>query len=153
MPLRFYGGETDAAPLEWGWVEQQLAEAGTYWVSTPSRGHPHPRPVWGVWVDRRLLLSLGTPALRRAIAGDPRVTVHLDSGTDVVIVEGRGSSADDPAVVAQFLAAYDDKYDWTYDVDQYPPPTLVEPDEVLAWRSGGWAGRDGFQQAGKWTLR
>jgi hypothetical protein len=39
--------------------------------------------------DQRLLLSIGTPSTLRALLADPRVTVHLDSGTDVVMIEGR----------------------------------------------------------------
>jgi len=88
-PLRLFGSRSDAAVLDWDWVEQQLVAAGTYWVIACGPGHPHPRPVWGVWTpDQQLWLSIGSPGLRRELDGDPRVTVHLDSGTDVVVVEG-----------------------------------------------------------------
>lgn len=40
-----YGQASDADPLEWAWVHEQLGKAGTYWVVTPGSGHPHPRPV------------------------------------------------------------------------------------------------------------
>ena len=85
------------------------------------------------------------PVLNRQLAQDPRVTVHLGSGTDVVIVEG--------TVVERTAEAVDDyeaKYDWSYDVGEYGPLTVVAPATVLAWRSAGWAGRDGFQQTGRW---
>src|SRR4051812_11803702 len=104
--LRFYGSPSPAEPLEWSWVAGELERAGTYWVIGRGDGPPHPRPVWGVWLDDSLRLTLGSPVLRRVLADDPTVTVHLGSGTDVVIVEGRAVPGDiDPAN----LRAYDAK--------------------------------------------
>jgi hypothetical protein len=109
-PLRLYGGPSNTPSLDWAWVDGQLRSAGTYWVVARTPGHPHPRPVWGVWRNDRLCLSIATPATRRALERDPVVTVPLDSGTDVVIVEGRVlSRVSEPDVIA----AYDEKYDWT----------------------------------------
>lgn len=68
-------------------VEAQLYEAGTYWVIAGSSGHPHPRPVWGIWNQEQLHLSIGSPTLRRALRDDPTVTVHLGSGTVLRLVE------------------------------------------------------------------
>jgi hypothetical protein len=147
-PLRLYGEISDKAPLDWAWVDGQLRSAGTYWVAaaTPT---PHPRPVWGVWSGERLFLSIGSPPIVRALAIDPAVSVHLDSGTDAVIVEGSAAGATaDPAVIA----AYDAKYDWTYDVATYGPLLRVHPRVVLAWRTAGWAGRESFQRTGRWIF-
>jgi hypothetical protein len=147
--LRFYTRPSDAAPLEWSWVDEQLAAAGTYWVIGRGDGAPHPRPVWGVWLDGSIRLTLGSPVLRRVLADDPTVTVHLGSGTDVVIVEGRAEAGDaDPRNVE----AYDQKYDYSYDMEQYGPFVRVTPTAVLAWRAAGEAGRDGFTHAGHWSF-
>lgn len=147
--MRMYGQTSDLAPLDWSWVSEQLGRSGTYWVVPRSDEHPHPRPVWGVWLDLTLRLSIGSPVLARSMVADPVVTVHLDSGTDVVILEGQmvGTNRSLEAV-----AAYDVKYDWSYDIDEYGPFTAVAPETVIAWRSAGWAGRDGFQQGGRWTF-
>jgi hypothetical protein len=51
------------------------------------------------------------------------------------------------------LAAYDAKYEWQYDVAEYGPFTHVAPTVVMARRAGGRAGRDGFQQVGRWHFR
>ena len=150
VPLRMYFTESDAAPLEWDWVEEQLAAAGTYWVAARSPAHPHPRPVWGVWLDDALLLSVGSPVVRRQLEDDARTTVHLDSGTDVVIVEGTCTGPAPADRIPAFLEAYDAKYTWAYAVDEYGPPIVIAPTTIMAWRSGGWAGRDGFQQTAKW---
>lgn len=150
--LRLYGEVADAAPLDWAWVEDQLDAAGTYWIVPRGEGHPHPRPVWGVWADGALHLSIGSVVVGRLLADDPTATVHLDSGTDVVILEVRadgvsGTAPDDPVI-----GAYDAKYDWHYTIDEYGPLTRLRPATVLAWRSAGWAGRDGFRQVGRWQL-
>ena len=144
-----YGRASEVEPLEWAWVDDQLRRAMTYWVIARTDGHPHPRPVWGVWRDERLQLSIGTPTTLEALRDDPTVTVHLDSGTDVVVVEGAslGSSSD-----AAVVKAYDDKYDWSYDAATYGPLTTVAPVRVLAWRAAGRAGREGFRQAGRFTF-
>jgi hypothetical protein len=148
-PLSFFGSEADCAPLDWSWVDEQLTRAGTYWVVPRGPAAPHPRPVWGVWQHQRLLLSVGSQVVGRQLRDDPTVTVHLESGTDVVIVEGRvdGQSVDGAAI-----EQYDAKYQWSYTIDEYGPLTVVAPSIVLAWRSGGWAGRDGFQSAGRWRV-
>jgi hypothetical protein len=147
--IRFYGQVGDHAALEWEWVDDQLRRAGTYWVTARTSGHPHPRPVWGIWRSSQLFLSIGTPVTRQALDVDPLVTVHLDSGTEVVIVEGRASGSSDHA---ELLAEYDEKYDWSYDLTEYGSLTRISPDAVLAWRTAGWAGRDSFQQAGRWVF-
>jgi hypothetical protein len=130
-------------------VDARLTDAGTYWVVARTGGHPHPRPVWGVWRVDHLFLSIGTPVTRAALAVDPRVTVHLDSGTDVVILEGQAEGPNDDDDV---LAAYDRKYDWSYDVADHGPLTSVRPSTVLAWETAGWAGRESFQRSGRWDF-
>lgn len=151
--LRMWGQKSGSPPPEWQWVERQLLGAGTYWVVSRSASHPHPRPVWGVWHERALLLSIGSPVIARDIAADPRVTVHLDSGTEVVIVEGAASVVTFPGALDDFTAAYNAKYDWQYAAERDGPPTRVEPSAVLSWRAAGAAGRDGFPEAARWPFR
>ena len=83
------------------------------------------------------------------ITSDPGVTVHLDSGVDVVIVEGQAAGH---AEADELYDAYNEKYDWNYSTDEYGPLTTIVPSTVLAWRSAGWAGREGFQQTGRWRF-
>ena len=147
-PLRLYGTPSDKPVLAWSWVDEQLRAAGTYWLTVPDVGrYPHPRPVWGVWHADHLHLSVGSPLVARALEPGTAVTAHLDSGTDVVIVEADvvGVTTD-----VELIRRYDAKYDWRYDIDEHGPLTTIQPRTVLAWRSAGWAGRDGFQQTGRW---
>ena len=149
-PLRLYGAPSEAPPPGLGLGRDELTQAGTYWVGARHPGHPHPRPVWGVWHEDECHLSVGSPRLAAALRADPTVTVHLGSGTDVVIVEGlvRGN-----LTVASAVAAYDRKYDWEYQVADYGDLFVVTPTTVLAWRSAGWAGREGFRETGRWVFR
>ncbi|HZB42175.1 MAG TPA: hypothetical protein VE487_14480 [Ilumatobacter sp.] len=148
-PLRMFGAPSTNSQLAWSWVEQQLSEAETYWVDVVGAGpRPHARPVWGVWLDDQLHLSIGTPAIRRAATPGTGAAVHLPDGLDVVIVEGEIAG---PTRRAEVVGAYDEKYDWTYDLEQYGPFTTIAPGNVLAWRAAGPAGRDGFAHTGRWT--
>ncbi len=149
-PLRMFGAPSGSGTLGWEWVEDALVRADTYWVVARGVGHPHPRPVWGVWHQRSLHLSLGSPAINAAVAADPTVTVHLDSGLDVVIVEGLVVPPR-PATPGP-VEVYDAKYDWHYDVDRYGELVQVDPSDVLAWRTAGPAGRDGFGDTGRWSF-
>jgi hypothetical protein len=145
--LQLYGRRSENSDLDWEWVEAQLVAAGTYWATAKTNGHPHPRPVWGIWKEGLLYLSIGTPTTLEALSSDPTLTVHLDSGTDVVIVEGHVvAPTTDPSIISD----YDVKYDWQYDVDRYGPLWCMEPDVVLAWQAAGWAGRESFQRTGRW---
>lgn len=149
-----FGQPAETDSLDWTWVQQQLETAGTYWVDTCSardpHRNPHPRPVWGIWHSQNLYLSVGSQVIARLLAADPVVTVHLESGTDVVIVEG---TAVGPRTDLPLIERYNAKYDWDYVVDEYGPLTHVDPTVVLAWRSAGWAGRDGFESSGRWRLK
>lgn len=149
-PLVMYGSRAEVGGLGWQWVEDQLASAGAYWIVAPGNGHPHPRPVWGIWRLNRLLLSIGSPMISAYVEAGGPVTVHLGGVNDVVIVEG--ASADSVAD-SDLVGAYNAKYDWDYSVEEYGPFTTVEPTKVIAWRSGGWAGRDGFEATGRWSFQ
>ena len=146
--MTMYGQLTDLPLLEWAWVEQRLLAAPLYWVVAVSTGWPHPRPVWGVWHASLLCLSVGSPVLRSSIDADGRVSVHLESATDVVVVEGRAVPSED---LASAVASYDKKYDYAYDVARYGPLLSVAPTRILAWTTAGDAGRDGFRSAGAWS--
>jgi hypothetical protein len=113
--------------LPWSWADEQLASARNYWVSTVG---PHASPVWGLWEDGGLLFSCGSGSRKaRDLARDPRLVVHLESGDDVVIVEG---AAEPAAATEADVEEYERKY-------AYRPAAgegwyRVVPARVLAWR-------------------
>ncbi len=147
--LIMYGKPSEVGALEWAWVDDQLKTVGAYWMVAPGRGHPHPRPVWGVWTAATLYLSIGSPRINADLQGTQPVSVHLGSATDVVILEGMTAGSTDDSDV---LSGYNAKYDWNYTIGEYGPFTKIVPSKVMAWRSAGWAGRGGFQQTGRWRF-
>ena len=77
-------------PMTWEWVVGKMAGARSYWVATArSDGPPHVVPVWGVWVDERFWFFTDRGSFKaRNAERDPRATVNLESGDEVVILEG-----------------------------------------------------------------
>ncbi len=76
--------------LTWAEVETRLRAAHHYWLSSVRPdGTPHAVPRWGVWLDGRFWYD-GAPTTRhtRNVEQNPAVTLTLESGTEVVIVEG-----------------------------------------------------------------
>lgn len=100
--------------LRWEDVERRLIEARCYWLATTNAdGAPHVRPVWGVW-DEGCLYFDGHPQTRwaRNLARDPRVHIHLESATSVLIVEGVGEDLErtDAELGARIASAWHEKY-------------------------------------------
>ncbi|WP_162788421.1 hypothetical protein [Amycolatopsis albispora] len=74
--------------LPWEWARRRLAGARDYWgATTRPGGRPHCRPVWGVWL-------------------------HLESGQEVVIVEGAARMGHDAETLREMCAVYGPKYDY-----------------------------------------
>ena len=110
-----YGVPTDgsgADVLPWSWAEEQLVKARNYWVcTTHGDGRPHAAPVWGIWVDGALWFGTNPSSAKgRNLARDARTVVHLESGDDVVILEGRVELPDDRELQEQAADAYEAKY-------------------------------------------
>lgn len=130
--------------LTWGEVLPRLVDAKNYWLCTVRPdGRPHTIPKWGVWVGGGLYFdgSLETRHARN-IAVNPEVGVHLESGDEAVILEGRCVVLPRPGMdLAEDLAQ---EYARKYAAHGYAPePTelnegwvfAVTPRVVLAWTS------------------
>src|SRR5437868_6624995 len=100
--MKDYGISTDPqGMLVWDWVDVQMEKSRNYWIaSSGTDGKPHAAPVWGVWMDGALYFST-SPTSRKArnLSANPDVVVHLESGDDVVILEGRIEHEHDLAVL------------------------------------------------------
>ncbi len=95
--------------LPWEWAVERLERSRNYWIcTTRGDGSPHAAPVWGLWWDDAVVFGTNPESRKgRNLARDPRVTIHLESGDEVVILEGEIERApiDDP-----IADAYDAKY-------------------------------------------
>jgi general stress protein 26 len=120
MPQGYGIASSDAGGmLEWSAIETKLTESRNYWiVTTGSDARPHATPVWGLWLDHAFFFSTDPSSMKgRNIARNPAIVVHLESGDDVVILEGAAERVTDPAVLARFADAYDVKYNIRLDTN------------------------------------
>ena len=137
--LEGYGfPKSENALLPWSYVSERMSTPQNYWVCTitPS-GKPHARPIWGVWVDDRLYFG-GGPDTRwfRNLKVNPKVTVHLEDGSETVILEGKAILMDDNALAKDgLMTKIDDAYEAKYGMRHGPPIWQLQPDFVFAWQS------------------
>ncbi len=106
MPEGYGVPEDEEGLLPWSHVVERLERAINYWVATAGPdGRPHSTPIWGGYVDGRLYFE-GSPRTRRGrnLARNPNLVVHLESGDDVVIVEGTTEEILPDGVLAAKLA-------------------------------------------------
>lgn len=130
--------------LTWDQVEPRLREARHYWLaSVRPDGRPHSVPRWGVWVEGRFWYD-GAPTTRhtRNVEANSAVTLTLESGTEVVIVEGESQAtrADAEGLGGRLAEAFAKYADSGYS----PGPDswsgqdggglrVITPRRVLAW--------------------
>ena len=140
-----YGLPTDSdGLLTWEQVEPRLREAKHYWLaSVRPDGRPHSVPRWGVWLEGRFWYD-GSPTTRhtRNVKDNPAVTLTLESGTEVVIVEGESHAtrADAAGLGARLSEAFgkyaDDGYAPSADAWSGPDSgdlRVVTPRRAMAW--------------------
>ena len=135
MPDGYGIASGDDGTLPWSWVVEQCTAARNYWICTTREdGRPHAMPVWGLWLGDAVVFSTDPASTKaRNFAARPDVVVHLESGDDAVIVEGRVEPIARDLLPA-FLDAYEAKYDYRPNEEQTEGVYAVQPVRVLAWR-------------------
>ena len=135
--------ESDEGLLPWSAVVERLQTALNYWIATVDpKGRPHATPVWGVWLEGVLYFD-GSPQTRRGrnLATNPAVVVHLESGDQVIILQGEAYELRAaPLDLRQKLAA-------AYTAKYVGKGYVAEPDN---WKSGGLYSVN-LRQAFAWT--
>jgi hypothetical protein len=135
--------ENNDSLLPWSHVEERMAAAKNYWIATANRSaKPSVTPVWGVWLDGKLYFD-GAPQTRRGknISQNPQVSVHLESGDEVLILEGDAviyQSAPERSLAEKVAAGYGAKYaqyGYSPTADQWDQGGLFvfTPRKALAW--------------------
>lgn len=124
--------------MDWSQAEERLTQATHYWLATTRPdGRPHVAPLWGAWVDGAFYFQ-GAPDARwaRNLRDNPAAAVHLESGADVVIVDGVTEYVvTDATLAARLLEAWQTKYGAL----EHPPRAdsdglyLLRPRTVRAW--------------------
>jgi flavin reductase (DIM6/NTAB) family NADH-FMN oxidoreductase RutF len=130
-----YGISADTkGMLDWSWATERLSASRNYWiVSSTEDGRPHAMPVWGLWFDDAVVFGTSPQSRKgRNLVQDPRVVVHLESGDEVVILEGEVERITLNEAIAD---AYGAKYEFR------PDPAVrtegwfrLRPRIAYAWR-------------------
>ncbi|MCO8244975.1 MULTISPECIES: pyridoxamine 5'-phosphate oxidase family protein [unclassified Haladaptatus] len=117
--------------VSWTFVRDAMAEDQNYWLcTTRPDGHPHVRPVWGVWVDDALHCGGGERTRWvQNIQADSRIVAHRESGEAVVIIEGVAERVTDTDLEERLDTAYQGKYG----IQHGTPFFTVRPKTVFAW--------------------
>lgn len=145
MPEGYGLPATTDGLLAWAAVEERLRASQHYWLATVRPdGTPHSVPRWGVWVDGRFYYD-GAPTTRhvRNLEHNPAVTLTLESGTEVAIVEGTSAptraDADDLGLrLAEAFGKYHPGY--APGPDSWADASggglrVISPKRALAWFS------------------
>lgn len=138
--------DDESSLLTWAQVEAKLEPALHYWLATVRPDStPHLIPRWGVWVEGRFYYD-GAPTTRHALnlRDNPAVSLSLESGTEVVIVEGvsepaRAAADGLGARLAQAFVKYHDA-GYSPGADSWSGPDggglrMITPSRALAWFS------------------
>jgi len=135
--------------IAWKDVIASLEKSKNYWVgSTRPDGRPHAMPVWGVWLNGALCFGTDRASRKaRNWQANPAATVHLESGDDVVIIEGTVRDIDPkemPAIDAIYLKKYKMKMS---NAPGDPWFIAIVPRVVLAWHE-----RNFVESPTRWVL-
>lgn len=101
--------ETTDGILPWSWAHERLESAMVYWLATTGAdGAPHVIPIWGAWVDDHWYVEGGPTRWQRNLRENPKLAIHIEIGSEVVIVEGAAVELVAPLteVAAPILAGY-----------------------------------------------
>lgn len=135
----------DSAMLSWDYVDSRMRDAQNYWIASAGEdGRPHAVPVWGAWLAD-VFYFVGTGRKVRNLRANPRAVVHLESGDDVVLIEGSFKEIGQPS--RDLLRQVDEEFIRKYKTyrpsehlndrskSNFPPEGLfaVMPQLVIAW--------------------
>lgn len=130
--------------LPWSWAVERLVAERNYWVATVTgSGLPHVRPVWGVYFEDSVHLSIGAAGFRKG-ESSRQVSIHVDSGVDVVIIDGVAEQITDAATRRRAAAVFNPKYEMAAGADFVN--FRVTPRVAWGWRDGD------VDTATKWTF-
>ena len=130
--------ENEEGLISWDWVDEQLLNTRNYWVtSVRSDQRPHAVPVWGVYLNQIIHFGSSRTAQKtNNLLNNPAISLHLESGDDVVIIEGTAKVVTDPEDLKQIAIVYHQKYpgyDPELTFDENTVIFAVLPHKVFAW--------------------
>jgi hypothetical protein len=144
-----YGLKERKQYLPWSQAEKRLAASRNYWICTARPdGRPHSIPVWGFWMDGAFYFgSARTSRKARNLARNPAVSVHLESGDDVVILEGTAVEVSDKPTFKKLDRECRKKYKMPLMIMPESVTYRVRPRVALAWTE-----KDFLKTATRWQF-
>ena len=131
LPPEYGVSRNPKGMLSWSHVTARMTDAPHYWICTVTPdGRPHATPVDGLWIEDGLYFG-GSPKTRwrRNLTANPLVCVHLESATEVVMLQGEARMEAPTHVFAKRLSdASKKKYGYA------PKPVEYEQNGVLVFR-------------------
>ena len=139
--------QPEAGLLPWSFIQERMAKAWNYWlVSVTHDAQPHTAPLWGIWVEDQFYFSTGANSRKgRNLANNPEAIVHLESGDEVVILEGIVEAVPPGLLFDELDQAYHHKYDVHLTTDS--PVYGLTIRKAFAWRE-----RDFPTSATRWRF-
>lgn len=121
--------------LPWSLVSEHLAASRTYWVhTTRPDGRPHVKPVWGVWFEERFYFGTDPKSIAGPnLSANHSLAVHLESGDDVVILEGKAEPVTDRAILSRLDEVYFTKYSYHLARGDGGPVYALRQKVAFAW--------------------
>jgi nitroimidazol reductase NimA-like FMN-containing flavoprotein (pyridoxamine 5'-phosphate oxidase superfamily) len=122
--------------LPWSHATTRLEKARNYWIVTVGRdSRPHAMPVWGFFHEGAIYFGTARQSRKwRNLQANPNITVHLESGDDVVVVEGSAREITDPGAIEAFRPLSEKKYGMWMPLDPKKHVLVaVQPRTVFAW--------------------
>jgi len=123
--------------LRWADAAAQLEKSRNYWIVTARPdGRPHAVPVWGVWLEGAVYFGTDRRSRKaKNLAANPSLVIHLESGDDVVILEGAAVEVTERGLIKRIDAAYSRKYKMR--VSSAPGQVVIyalRPRVAFGWR-------------------
>lgn len=139
--------------LPWEWVRSRLIQSRNYWLATTKKnGNPHVAPLWGVYLNENLYFGTAKRSQKfQNLLANPSFAVHLESGDETVIVEGKIGIIEDKSIKAEIAKAYSQKYEGYNPSPDFDPNTVifrVLPEIVFAWTE-----KDFIKSATRWKFK
>ena len=137
--------------LPWSHATNRLEHSRNYWIVTVGRNaRPHTMPVWGFWFNGAIYFGTSRDSRKwRNLQANPNVVVHLESGDDVVVVEGTAHEVTDKKVIEGLRPLSEKKYGMWMPLDPEKHVAIaVQPHAAFAWSE-----KDIQGTATRWSFR
>ena len=116
-------------------THSRLEEERNIWFATMRPdGRPHLVPLWFAWHNNLIYVCIQPNSVKaHNLQQNPRVSLSLEDGSNVVICEGETAVIPTP-YPSPVIAIFQKKYDWNITTDaDYTQLIAITPHKWLTW--------------------